>query len=121
MSWSVDPARPEQVSLLRRQVQSSADRMRVEVEHLADALEGIWPVGFLGEEPLPHFVEEPSAAVVSGETVLFNTINSVLEDGDHELSLWCLLATPCKVLHRQDQVGFQHPLWRSNALAMERP
>jgi len=68
-----------------------AHGVRVEIEHLANVLEGIRPVWLRGEQPLLRLVEEPTASSVCGEAVLFNASDGGVEDGHPEPVLWCEL------------------------------
>jgi hypothetical protein len=68
-----------------------AHGVRVEIEHLANVLEGIRPVWLRGEQPLPRLVEEPTASSVCGEAIMLNASDGMVEDGHPEPVLGCKL------------------------------
>jgi hypothetical protein len=81
-----------------RHAQTLAHGIRVEIEDATNAFEGVRPVGLVGEEPPLRLTEEPAALTARGEAILLKAIERVVQDGNHEPLLGCLLAPRTEVL-----------------------
>src|SRR5262249_10352314 len=91
-------------------MQPAADVSGVEVEHVADVLEGEEPrtIGVL--DPLLRLAEELLVARILGRDLLAVNVDGVLQDGDHQASLAVELrapANPPEVLRREECVGLE--------------
>src|SRR6185369_1040193 len=71
-------------------------------------LEGVRPVGLVGQKPLPRLEVEPSVLRAVLGAVLFEAIERVPKDGNHEPELRCRRPASAEELGRQYDVEIHH-------------
>src|SRR5690242_14622899 len=81
------PRTPAVLILLAPLSEAAADVLRVDLERVADVLEGEEPGAIFRADPLARLVVHLAPAWIPGVRVLLVTVDGILEDGQHEKAL----------------------------------